>query len=283
MITEKEIQVVRNDLARSGIDYIPLQDELVDHIVADIEKFMIAGKNFGQAYNEAKAYLDNAKVDFIEVQNDTKTLLDYKSRFLKILISSVFTITLIGFGFKFFKITGGSMIQLLSFFLLSVLSFRFASLFYKDKRNGIRKKTVALLYGIIGILLPITYILLQFLPHYHIVATRLNMISYLLLGLSVLAYLNSYQELNIFGIEQATRKADLSLIHINIVLAIASLFLHIAGFQLVLAYVLYAILGINTVFGLHLIIAYRFTNRLTSMFIVSVVTMHIYFLPNLIR
>lgn len=283
MITEKEIQVVRNDLARSGVDYIPLKDELVDHIVTDIEKFMLAGKNFVQAYNEAKAYLDNANVDFIEVQSDTKALLDYKSRFLKILTISVLSITLIGFGFKFFKIDGGSMIQLLSFFLLSVLSFKFASHFYKDKRNEVRKKIVAVLYGIVGVILPLTYILFLFFPHYHIVATRLNMVNYLLLGLSVLAYLNIYQELNIFGIDRATRKADLFLIHINIVLAIVSLFLNIAGFQLALAYLLYGILGVNTVFGLFLITTYRFTNRLTSMFIVSVVTMHIYFLPNLIR
>ncbi len=283
MITEKEVKLVRDDIICSGVDYIPLQDELVDHIITDIEKFMQAGKSFDKAYSEVKSYLDYENVDFKEVQNDTKTLLDYKSRFLKILIISVLSIALIGFGFKYFKISGGSMIQLLSFFLLSVLFFRFALLFYRDKRYGVRKKTVAILYGIVGLFLPVSHILYQFLPQHHTEATMLTMTSYLLLSISVLVYLKNYNELNIFGIEQATRKADLFLVHTNIIFAILSLFLNIESLQLALPYLLYGILGVNTVFGLFLIIAYRFTNRLINMFIVSVVIMHIYFLPNLIR
>lgn len=283
MITEKEIQQVRDDLINSGVDYVPLQDELVDHIVTDIEKFMLVGKTFATAYAEVKTYLNYENIDFNKVQKDTKTLLDYKSGFLKILIVFVLSITLTGFGLKYFKINGGSVIQLLSFFLLSILFFRFALLFYRDKRHGIRKKTVAIQYGIVGLILPLTYILFQFFSQYHTAATKLNMISYLLLSISVLVYLKTYNELNIFGIENATRKADLFLIHINIVLAILSLFLNIEGFQLALSYLLYGILGFNIIFALFFIIAYRFTNRLTSMFIVSVVTMHIYFLPNLIR
>jgi hypothetical protein len=283
MIAEKEVQIVRDDIIRSGVDYIPLQNELVDHIITEIEKFMLVGKSFEKAYNEVKAYLDYKNVDFFEVQKDTKTLLDYKSRFLKALTISVMSITLIGFGFKYFKISGGSMIQLLSFFLLSVLFFRFALLFYRDKRHGVRKKSVAILYGIVGLFLPISHILHQFLPQHHAVATLLSMTSYLLLSISVLIYLKTYSELNIFGIEQATRKADLLLVHANIVCAILSLFLNTEGLQMALPYLLYGILSVNTLWGLFLIIAYRFTNRLTSMFIISVVTMHIYFLPSLIR
>jgi len=215
MITEKEVQLVRDDIIRSGVDYIPLQNELVDHIISDIEKFMLAGKSFEKAHLEVKAYLDYVNVDFFEVQNDTKTLLDYKSRFLKVLTISVLSITLIGFGFKYFKIRGGSMIQLLSFFLLSVLFFRFALLFYRDKRHGVRKKSVAILYSIVGLFLPVSHILHQFLPQHHTVATMLSMTSYLLLSISVLVYLKTYNELNIFGIEQATRQADLFLIHTN--------------------------------------------------------------------
>ena len=283
MITERDIQVVRDDLIRLGVDYIPLQDELVDHIIIDIEKFMSADKSFKVAYNEVKAYLDNVNVDLIEVQNETKTLLDYKSRFLKILIFSILSITLTGFVFKYFKIFGGNIIQILSFLLLSALFFKFAILFYRDKRYGIRKKIVTILFGIIGVILPFTYMFYLFFSQYHNVATMLNMISYLLLSLSVLLYLKTHQELNIFGIEQATRKADLFLIYINIVLAIIVLFLNIGGFQLALRYLLYGILGVNAIFGLFYMIAYRFTNRLMSMFIVSVLTIHIYHLPRLIR
>ena len=123
MLADKDIQEVRNDLIKSGVNYMPLQDELVDHIISDTEKFMSAGKSFSSAYKEVKACVDFENVNFNEVQNDTKMLLDYKSRFLKGLMVLVSFITLIGFGFKLFKINGGSVIQLLSFLLLSVLSF----------------------------------------------------------------------------------------------------------------------------------------------------------------
>jgi hypothetical protein len=283
MITEKEIQIVRNDLIRSGVDYAPLRDELIDHIITDVEKFMLAGKPFDKAYAEVKAYLDYKNVDFNEVQNDTKTLLDYKSRFLKVLTVSVFSISLVGFGFKFYKLNGGSMIQLLSFFLLSALFFRFSFHFFRDKRDSSRKKMVAILFGIVGLVLPITYILYLFFHEYHIIATKLNMISFLLLSLSVLVSLKAYQEINIFGIGQETRKSDLFLVHFNIVLALLSVFLNIGEFHLTLNYLLYVIIGINAVFALFLIITYRFTNRLTTMLVVSVLTMHVYHLPNLIR
>lgn len=281
MITEKEIQIVRDDLIRSGVDYSPLRDELIDHIITDVEKFMLAGKTFDKAYSEVKTYLDYKNVDFNEVQNDTKTLLDYKSRFLKVLTVSALLISLVGFGFKFYKLNGGSIIQLLSFFLLSALFFRFSYHFFRDKRDRNRKKLVAILFGVVGLVLPITYIIYLFSPEYHIIATKLNMISYLLLSFSVLVYLRAFKELNIFGIEQETRKVDLFLIHINIVLGILSFLLNILGFQFALPYLLYAILGVNIVFGLFLIVVYRFSNRLTSMMIVSAITMHIYHIINL--
>ncbi len=283
MITEKEIQKVRNDLIRSGVDYSPLRDELIDHIITDIEKFMLAGKTFDKAYSEVKTYLDYKNVDFNEVQNDTKTLLDYKSRFLKVLTVSVLLISLVGFGFKFYKLNGGSIIQLLSFFLLSILFFRFSYHFFRDKRDRNRKKLVAILLGVVGLVLPITYIIYLFSPEYYIIATKLNMICYLLLSFSVLVYLRAFKELNIFGIEQETRKVDLFLVHYNIVLALLSVFLNIGEFHLALNYLLYVIIGINTVFALFLIITYRFTNRLTTMLVVSVLTMHVYHLPHLIR
>lgn len=192
-------------------------------------------------------------------------------------------ITLIGFVFKFFKVNGGSAIQLLSFLIISVLSFRFAFHFYRDRRNRISKKTIAVLFGAIGILLPSVYIVFMFLPEYSNLATQLNIITYLLISLTVLFYLKTYQGLNIFRISKETRKTDLALIYINSTLAILSLTLYIGDFQTAMPYLLYAIVGVNATFGTFLVINYKFTNRLTSMLIASVLTMHIYHLPYLIH
>lgn len=89
LISKNNTQEVRDDLIRKNVDYRPLQDELLDHIITDVEKLMLDGKKFSEAYQEVKANLDFSHLNLNEVQSNTKMLLDYRSRFLKVLIGSL--------------------------------------------------------------------------------------------------------------------------------------------------------------------------------------------------
>jgi len=284
MISAENIQEIKEDLLNAGVDYSALQDELLDHIAIEVEQSILAGKDFKQAYNEVKKQFKNNDINFKEVQNDTKILLDYKSIFLKKLILAILAIMIIAFSFKTMKIPGGSNIQLLTFLLLGALFFKFAYHFYNDKRKKNIKQLVAFLFACIGILLPVTNTIYIFFSRLHPIATTLNMISYLLLSIAVIIYLRVYPGLNIFGIKKETRRVDLIISNSNVFMAFLSLSFYHFHMIFGLKFLLFIIVGVNLIFGLYYFLLQKhFTNRLISMLILSVTTMHMYQLVSLIR
>jgi hypothetical protein len=283
MISNADIQQIELDLKSVGVNYLPLQQELIDHICIDIESKMKVGKNFQEAYQDLKSqYIDSEKL--IEIQDDTKNLLDYKSIFLKRILLIVSAITLVGFCFKTFRISGSNVIQFLSFQLLCILFFKVGYYFYQDKRQQNLKKLYAFCFYTIGLILPVAYFIYSFQSNMHVIATNLNMLSYLLLSLSLTLYFSSITELNIFGITNETRKIDISIAFINLGLALLSIIFQALNYFMSLKYLLIIILGINFLFAVYyLLIKQKFKNKLTSLLIISSIIIHIYHLPIFIR
>jgi hypothetical protein len=283
MISLENIYLIENDIRSAGIDYLPLQQELVDHICMDVEREIDKGSSFDVAYQNIKnQYIDSQNI--IEVQRDAKYLLDYKSIFLKRLLVIISIVTAIGFLLKTFKISGSNWIQFISMLLIGVLLCRVGYYLFQDKRQKGLKILHSLTLFIAGFFLPTAYLIFSFLPSVHVVATNLNMISYLLLSLSLTIYFSSETVLNIFGIKAETRKSDLFIASINLSLAILSNLLWWANYSVELKYLLYIIIGLNGFLAIYyLLIKRRFKNKLISLLIISVIIMHLYHLPVFIR
>jgi hypothetical protein len=137
---------------------------------------------------------------------------------------------------------------------------------------------------IVGFCLPTAYLIFSFLPSAHVIATRLNMISYLLLSLLLTVYFSSNTGLNIFGINAETRKTYLFMASVNLSLAILSNILWLGNYSIGLKYLLYIIIGLNFFLAIYyLLIKRKFKNRLISLLIISVIIIHLYHLPIFIR
>jgi len=283
MISPENIQQIQQDLTHAGIDYLPLQQELLDHICIDVESEIEAGKNFNLAYETIKhQYLDT--VDLMEVQRDTINLLDYKSLSLKRIFLFVSAFTLIGFLLKTFKIPGSNWVQFFSMLFLAFLFSKIGFYFYQDKRQKHVKKIFSISFYIVAAILPVSYFIYSFLPNIQIIATRLNMISYMLLSLSLTAYFSSKAGLNILGVTMETRKIDFSIASINLFLSLIAFLFFIVHYSLGLKFLLFIIIGSNFFITIYyLLIKQRFKNRLISLLIISTIIIHLYHLPFFIR
>jgi hypothetical protein len=163
MISIEEFKLIEFDFQDAGIDYYPLQQELVGHICTDVEKEIERGKSFDLAYQRIKSqYIDCHNL--IEVQSDTKNLLDYKSIFLKRILIALSAITLLGFLLKTYKIPGSNWIQFISILLLGVLFNKIGLYLFRDKRQKNLKKLCSLPLFIAGILLTTAYLILASFP-----------------------------------------------------------------------------------------------------------------------
>jgi hypothetical protein len=283
MISPENIQQIQQDLTHAGIDYMPLQQELLDHICIDVESEIEAGKNFNLAYETIKhQYIDTT--DLIEVQRDTINLLDYKSLALKRIFLFVSAMTLIGFLLKTFKIPGSNWVQFFSIMLLTFLFCKIGFYFYQDKRQKHIKRIFSVSFYVVGAILPVSYFIYSFLPNIQIIATRLNMISYMLLSLSLTAYFSSKAGLNILGVTTETRKIDLSIASANLFLSLLTFIFFIIDYAFGLKYLLFIIIGSNFFITIYyLLIKQRFKNRLISLLIISAIIIHLYYLPFFIR
>lgn len=283
MISEADIQQIKDDLINAGIEYSPLQQELIDHICSGIEIDMEKGGSFQSVYSTIKSsYIDGT--NFSELQDDTKNLLDYKSSFLLKLLIGISVITFLGLLFKNFKISGGNIIQFVSFILLSFLLFKLGIYFFKDKRNPVRKKVISFSFFTISIALVLTYLIYCFKPNLQPIATSLNMFSYLLLALTLTIYFSFETEINIYGANAKTRRIDLLVSFLNLVFAITSLVFFQFNFYIGLKYMLFIIIVTNLIILVyHLLKKIRFRNRLTSLLIISSITIHIYHLLNIVN
>jgi hypothetical protein len=53
MITNKQIERIRGDIAQKGINMPGLEDDILDHLLCSIEEQMVKGHSFEEAYTLA--------------------------------------------------------------------------------------------------------------------------------------------------------------------------------------------------------------------------------------
>jgi hypothetical protein len=91
MITDKEIQFVKEDLAKGGVDMPGLDNDLLDHLLCSTEAYMAAGHSFMEAYRMARTDLHGTS-EILEIQQTTISELNSGRRGLVNLLNYCFVL-----------------------------------------------------------------------------------------------------------------------------------------------------------------------------------------------
>jgi hypothetical protein len=80
-LSEKEIDLISNDIDQQGLTYIQLKNEILDHICCQIEVEMAQGLMFNDAYRKVKEEMGKRRIR--EIQHETLSLISKKYRRMK--------------------------------------------------------------------------------------------------------------------------------------------------------------------------------------------------------
>lgn len=95
-LTNKEVQIVKEDLKKKGITMPGLDNDLVDHLLCSIEARMASGHSFSESYRLASRDL-NGDQAVSEIQHQTVAMLNERTNLLRnVLIYFLIFIFLIG-------------------------------------------------------------------------------------------------------------------------------------------------------------------------------------------
>lgn len=80
-LSKAQVNMIAEDLRLQGITFEPLYEELLDHLISDIEAQMEAGKDFSTAWQSVKTEIPNNH--FKNIQKETMELLSKKINLVK--------------------------------------------------------------------------------------------------------------------------------------------------------------------------------------------------------
>ncbi len=112
-LTREEIRQIRKYLEQSGLSYAQLQDELLDHLICDIEVYMEQGLTFRQAWK--KVNTDIPENQFKNIQTETMEILNKKTGAVKIMAYLSFFLLLAATIFKLLHLMGTGLLMLSAF------------------------------------------------------------------------------------------------------------------------------------------------------------------------
>lgn len=159
-LTNKEINVLLNEIENGGLTYTGLQQELLDHLCCDIEAKMDEGFEFVRALDQVKQEMGQDTIR--QIQEDTLLLINQKYRLMKkfmyILGTIAPTLIIVGTVFKIQHWPGASIMLVLGLFLLAAVYLPvFISIRIRDTRNEGKPVNKAIYY--IGMISGIIFIL----------------------------------------------------------------------------------------------------------------------------
>lgn len=150
-LTAANIEIIVQEVARAGITFSHLREELVDHICCEIETAMQHGLSFENAFEKIKGTLKSKGLK--QIQEDTLLLIDKKYRlmknFMKIFgLVSMVMIT-VGALFKIQHWPGAGILLTTGFFLLGTLFFP-SALWIMKKESKLKGSLFIYIISIIG-------------------------------------------------------------------------------------------------------------------------------------
>lgn len=103
-LTEAQIKQVRETLEQSGLTYAQLQEELLDHLVCDIENYMQQGMNFQSA--REKVFAGIPKNQLKNIQTETMEIVNKKPGIVSIMAIMSLLFLIGGTLFKMLHLQG---------------------------------------------------------------------------------------------------------------------------------------------------------------------------------
>ena len=153
-LTEKQLELVTNDVENEGINFSHLKFDLIDHICCTVESYLNQGIAFTQAYDLVKKEFNIRGLR--QIQQDTLMLIDKNYRIMKksMKMISVLAMALMAFGalFKIEHWPGASLMLTLAFF--ATVAVFFPTLLYVMYKEVNQKKqaSIYIVAGLSGIL-----------------------------------------------------------------------------------------------------------------------------------
>jgi hypothetical protein len=141
IITEKEIEVVKKDLALKGIDMPGLENDLLDHLLCNTEVYMSEGNSFAEAYQLALLDLH----DIADIQKHAIKAVQENQKFPKDLAN--YSVVIVGLILIFNFLTTGVNPALILVCLSLGIFFIYHAIFSRRKGKSL-KSNVALFTGI---------------------------------------------------------------------------------------------------------------------------------------
>ncbi len=122
-LTDKQIRRISQEIARSGLTYTELQEELLDHLCCDVEAEMNDGLEFIKALEKVRKGIGENRIR--EIQEETLLLINKKYRIMKKFMYVLGILApgmlLLGSLFKWQNLTGGGILITFSLFLLGAI------------------------------------------------------------------------------------------------------------------------------------------------------------------
>jgi hypothetical protein len=150
-LTIRNIEMISEDVSRSGITFSHLCDELIDHICCKVENDMQQGLSFEEAYERTKDMIGNKGLK--KIQEDTLMLIDKKYRLMKktMKIFGVVSMSLMTMGalFKIQHWPGAGIMLVLGFLLLGTVFFP-SALWVMKKESRLKGSLFIYITAIIG-------------------------------------------------------------------------------------------------------------------------------------
>jgi hypothetical protein len=135
-VSAKEMEIVKQDLAKKGVDMSGLNNDLLDHLLCGIENYMTSGHSFHEAYHRASYDLHGLS-DIKEIQDETVDLLNEDKSLLKNLKNYGLVLGLLILIFNL--LTSGTNPALILVCISLSIFFLYHSIFYYRKQKGFKR------------------------------------------------------------------------------------------------------------------------------------------------
>ncbi|WP_339794499.1 MAG: hypothetical protein ACMVP2_04185 [Imperialibacter sp.] len=159
-LNKEQLQAIRDYLARQGMTYKPLQDEMLDHVSCDIEKLIAFGQSFDAAWLAITKELPPKQIQTIQLE--TMETMNKRESLSKWFAYLSFFLLFAGSVFKLMKFPGAGQMLIGSFIAIAlalISGSTFGMIANKEKRGA--WLLVAILVGVLLFLASFTFQILH--------------------------------------------------------------------------------------------------------------------------
>jgi hypothetical protein len=135
-LSDSQRAELRDYLASQGLTFLPLLDELTDHIACDIEERVNGGTRYDDAWRQAISELP--KDHFKSIQQETMETINRRFNLSKVFTYVALSALLLGTVFKTFHLQGTSTLVFISFFALAaaLIASSFSGVYLNRQKKG---------------------------------------------------------------------------------------------------------------------------------------------------